>query len=190
MAAPLGGCMGAAASGPGAAPPDTMGSPSCCARCGRRASRLAALGLLRGARERWLERLAELDALVACLGLPAVHALLLLAPSPSAAAAMAEAAIGQAAHEGSSDEERESGGGWQAGNGRGAGAHSSGDGGPTPGALEDSPGRRLEPHAAAVAVRWWFRHLHASLVPARTAQALQARGLGCLLPPEYCRMLT
>lgn len=161
-------------------------------RCACRASRLAALGLLRGAQERWLQRLAELDALAACLGLPALHALLLLAPSPSAAAALAEAAV-QAA-QGGTGEAQEGRGDWDAGSlsaggGGGSGAGSNHAGGPMP-ALEELKqlaGPRLRPHEAAAAARWWFRHLHAAPVPAKTVQALQARRLGCLLL-EYCRM--
>lgn len=154
-----------------------------------RASRLAALGLLRGARERWLDRLAELDGLVACLGLPAVHALLMLAPSATAAAAMAEAAVQAAgggsgkAQEGSSSrcQERDT----ETSSSTGGG--SSGGGEPTAGVLEDLASPRLDPRAAAAAAGWWFRHLRSAAVPVKTVQALQARGLGCLLLSDYCQ---
>ncbi|PRW59961.1 DEAD DEAH box helicase [Chlorella sorokiniana] len=143
-----------------------------------RASRLAALGLLRGARERWLDQLAELDGLVACLGLPAVHALLLLAPSPAAAAGMAEAAV-RAAH---GDGDAAPGSGSAVHGGSAASSRGAQGSGPTAGALEDLTGpRTVGAHPAAAAARWWFRHLRASAVPAKSVEALQARGLGSLL---------
>lgn len=151
--------------------------------CPCRAARLAALGLLHGAHERWQQRLAALDALVTGLGPPAVHALLALAPSAAAAATLAEAALpaagGCGGEGGGSGAWRENGGHASSSSSTGSWTSSSSGGHPAA-ALEGSPGQQLGPEVAS-AVRWWFGRLRAGSLPARAVRALQARGLDCLL---------
>lgn len=148
-----------------------------------RAARLAALGLLHSSLERWQQRLAVLDVLLARLGLPALHALLVLAPSPAAAAAMAEAAVeaaGGSAWRG--DGQDGSGSAWGGDGDRASGGSGHGSSGGSGGgaALEGWRGQQLGPEVAP-AVRWWRARLRTSSLPVKAVQALQERGLDGLL---------
>ena len=129
----------------------------------RRAAKLEALGLAPRARsQHWRRRLYGLDALIGCLGLPAAHALLVLAP-PGCVAAMAAEAVSRARqppHAMAFDGE----------------CNGVGDSARTAAAFA---GGQLSGDEAADVVRW-YRGLAGRRLTAGLAQALAQRGL---LPP-------
>lgn len=130
------------------------------------AAKLEALGLAPSQRKQWWrQRLADLDALISCLGLPATYALLALAPASSAATMAAEALSRIVA--GHQPEP--------------AAQPSDGHPGATSLASSSSstsaaPGTGLTCADAAALVRW-YRALKADRLPGGLAQALEMRGL-------------
>lgn len=135
---------------------------SCPARC--RAARLEALGLASRRQQEWRQRLAALDALVACLGFPAAHALLVLAPTASEAAQLAAAAVAAAG-------------------GRSVAKAEGGPTGPSPNGTTPSPplapaeGPHPQPAAAAATVRWFHGLRARCRLPGYVVESLAARGL-------------
>lgn len=113
--------------------------------------------------------MASLDRLVAALGFPATHALLLLAPA-SAAPAMAAAAVGQM------DSSSDTSSGGSAGSSRQQVAAQAG--GRVQAAGLQHAERAIPTASQAEAVVRWHRGLREATMPEALVHALAARGLG------------